>query len=320
VHGAALHAVEVFTGLAALYFGANWLVGAATDVARRLGVSALLIGLTVVAVGTSLPELFVAVSAALEGHASVSLGNVVGANALNIGLILGAAAIVSPLQVNLRVLRWDVPIMLAATALLVCFAWSGTISRLQGAFLLAGMVGYLIVNVLLARHERRTQSASAFAGAIEARVPGGSWQLDVARGAAGMAALGAGAHFMISGALGFAALFGLSESVVALTLVSAGTTLPELVTALVAASRKQGDIAFGNIVGSNINNALTVMGSAAVIRPIETGDVGAPVMLGVLALSMLAVPVMWRGFVVTRWEGCLLVGAYGVFVAVAVRS
>ncbi len=318
--GAELHGVQTLAGLVGLYFGANWLVGAATDVARRLGISPLLVGLTVVAVGTSLPELFVAVSAALDGHAGVSLGNVVGANALNIGLILGCAAIISPLQVNLRVLRWDVPIMLAATVLLAWLARDGTISRVQGGLLLVGMAGYLVLNVVLALRERRTRAAAAFAVAFEERAPEGSWPGDLARGVAGAVALSAGAHFMISGALGLAALFGLSESVIAVTLVSVGTTLPELVTALVAASRKQGDIAFGNIVGSNINNILTVVGSAAVVRPLETGGVGAPTLLGLIALSALAVPVMWRGFVVTRWEGALLVCAYGVFVTLAVRA
>lgn len=318
--GTALHAAQVLAGLVALYFGANWLVGAATDLARRLGVSALLVGLTVVAVGTSLPELFVAVSAALDGHASVSLGNVVGANALNIGLILGAAAIVTPIEVSLRVLRWDVPVMLAATALLAWLAWEGTVSRFQGAMLLAGMAAYLVLNVVLAGYERRTRAAETFAGAIEEHAPHGSWPGDLARGAAGMVALGVGAHLMISGALGLAARFGLSESVIAVTLVSAGTTLPEFVTAIVAAWRKQGDIAFGNVIGSNINNALTVVGSAAAIRPLESASVGAPTLLGLLALSALAVPLMWRGFVVNRWEGAVLVCAYGIFVAVAVRG
>ena len=323
----ALIAAKCLAGLAALYFGASWLVAAASDLARRLGVSPLLIGLTVVAVGTSLPELFVAVSAALGGHEGVSLGNVVGANALNIGLILGIAALIRPIEVRLRVLQWDLPVLLAATGLLVWFAFDdevsraegfvllawfafdGVVGRAEGLVLLAGMFAYLGLNVQLGRRERRQ---SDFAG-TSAVPPAGSLRLDLARGAGGAAALAIGAQFLVDGALGAAAALDLSEGAVGMTIVAAGTTLPELVTTLVAASRRQGDLAFGNVVGSNINNALTVVGTASAIAPLSSADLGGAPLVGLLALTALSAPVAWRGFVVNRWEGGLLVCGYAAF-------
>ncbi len=302
-------AASCAAGLAALYFGARWLVGAASDIARRLGVSPLLIGLTVVAVGTSLPELFVAVSASIEGHSGVSLGNVIGANALNLGGILGVAALIRPIEVSLRVLKWDMPVLFAATALLAWFASDGGIGRAEGALLLAAMAAYLGLNVALGRRERHR---AALAGALEA--PHAASILgDLARGAVGAAALALGAQLLIDGALGLAAVFGLSEGVVGMTLVAAGTTLPELVTTVVAAARRQGDLAFGNVIGSNINNALTVVGAAAAVAPLSAVDLGRTPMYALLALTALAAPVMWRGFVVNRWEGALLVCGYAAF-------
>lgn len=296
-------------GLATLYFGARWLVEAASDIARRLGVSPLLIGLTVVAVGTSLPELFVGVAASIGGHPGVSLGNVIGANALNIGLILGIAALIRPIAVSLRVLQWDLPVLFAATALLAWFAADGEVNRGEALVLLAAMLAYLGLNVTLGHRERK---ASVLAGALEAP-HAASLAGDLARGALGAVALAIGARWLIDGALAVAAVFAVSEGAVGLTLVAVGTTLPELVTTLVAAVRRQGDLAFGNIIGSNINNALTVIGAAAAVAPLTTTDVGEAPMYALLALTALAAPVMWRGFVVNRWEGALLVCGYGGF-------
>jgi cation:H+ antiporter len=309
---------QIAGGLIALYFGADWLVGAATGVARRLGVSPLLVGLTVVALGTSLPELFVGVRAALSGHAGISLGNVVGANALNIGLILGTAALIRPLVVELRVLKWDLPAMLAAALLMAAMAADGEVSRLEGAVLLSGMAAYIGLNVVLAHRERSTRAVERFEAGIEP--PGASAWGDAARGAGGIAALAVGAELLIGGALAIAAALGASEGIIGLTVVAVGTTLPELVTAVVAAARKQGDIAFGNVIGSNIANALAVVGASSALRPLPTTDLGWTAIGGMLLLSALAAPVMWRGFRVTRAEGALLIAAYFAFLALNVRA
>ncbi|MCX7961762.1 MAG: calcium/sodium antiporter [Burkholderiales bacterium] len=297
-----------FAGLAALYFGARWLVGAASDVARRLGVSPLLVGLTVVAVGTSLPELFVAVSAAIGGHAGVSLGNVVGANALNIGLILGVAALVQPIRVELRVLKWDLPVMFGASALLGLVAADGHVGRAEGLLLLCAMAAYLAANVALGRRER---AAAALSGAIDG-AGAASVFADLARAGAGIGALSLGAHLLVEAAVAAAAAFSIAEGAIGMTLVAAATTLPELVTTLVAAWRRQGDLAFGNILGSNIANALAVVGVAAAAAPLAA-DLGVRAIVALLALTLLAAPVMWRGFVVTRAEGALLVCGYAAF-------
>jgi cation:H+ antiporter len=309
---------QIAGGLIALYLGADWLVGAATALARRLGVSPLLIGLTVVAFGTSLPELFVGVRAALGDHAGISLGNVVGANALNIGLILGTAALVRPLVVELRVLRWDLPAMIVAALAMTAMAADGEVGRLEGAVLLAGMAAYIGLNVALARRERSTRAVERFEAAVE--LPAAAAWREAARGAGGLVALLVGAELLIGGALAIAAAFGASEGIVGLTVVAAGTTLPELVTAVVAAARKQGDIAFGNVIGSNIANALAVVGTSSAIRPLPAGDLGGAAIGGMLALSVLSVPVMWRGFRVTRAEGALLIAAYLAFLALNVRA
>jgi cation:H+ antiporter len=316
---APLDVAQIAGGLIALYFGADWLVGAATALARRLGVSPLLVGLTVVALGTSLPEMFVALRAALGGHAGISLGNVVGANALNIGLILGTAALIHPLAVELRVLKWDLPAMLLAALLLAAMAADGEIARFEGTALLACMAGYVGLNVVLARQERGTRAAERFEAAVE-EPPAKSWRRDAASGVGGVAALAVGAELLIGGALAVAAAFGASEGIVGLTVVAVGTTLPELVTAVVAAARKQGDIAFGNIIGSNIANALAVVGAASAIRPLPTADLGWAAIGGMLALSLLSVPVMWRGFRVTRAEGALMIAAYFAFLALNLRA
>ena len=315
---ALLDLAKIAGGLIALYFGADWLVGAATAVARRLGVSPLLVGLTVVALGTSLPELVVGVRAALRGHAGISLGNVVGANAINIGLVLGTAALIRPLVVQLRVLKWDLPAMLVAALLMSAMAADGEVGRLEGAVLLAGMAGYVALNVVLARGERTTRALERFEADVEP--PAAALWREAARGAGGLVALFVGAELLIAGALAIAATFGASEGIVGLTVVAAGTTLPELVTAIVAAKRNQGDIAFGNVIGSNIANALAVVGASSVIRPLPAGDLGWPAIGGMLALSLLSVPVMWRGFRVTRVEGAVLIAGYLAFLTLNVRA
>ena len=306
---------QIAGGLIALYFGAGWLVGAATAVARGLGVSPLLVGLTVVALGTSLPELVVGVRAALGGHPGISLGNVVGANAINISLILGAAALIRPLAVELRVLKWDLPAMLAAAILMTAMAANGEVGRFEAAVLLACMAAYVGLNIVLARRERSTRALERFAAGVEPTATP-AWR----EAARGVAALLVGAELLIAGALALAAALGASEGIVGLTIVAAGTTLPELLTATVAAARGQGDIAFGNVIGSNIANALAVVGASAAIRPLPAGDLGWPAIGGMLALSLLSVPILWRGFRVTRAEGVVLIAAYLSFLALNVRA
>ena len=305
-------------GLLALFAGATALIKGAAGLARRWGLSPLVVGLTVVAGGTSSPELFVVTGAALAGRDGISLGNVLGANSLNIGLILGLTAIVRPLHAHLQLIRFDVPIMILATLVVAAFVTDGGVDRLDGAVLLAGLLGYLAFTVYIAGRERSKRVREQFA----AEVPGplGSLATELGLIALGLAALALGAQGLIGGAVKIAAAAGVSDSVIGITVVAAGTTLPELITCLVAVVRRESDIAVGNIVGSNIFNLLGVLGVAAVVVPIGTAGMQATEVWGAVALAALSLPVMWRGLIVNRGEGALLIAAYLVYLALVWRG
>ena len=305
-------------GLLALFFGANFLIKGAAALARRWGMSPLVVGLTVVAGGTSSPELFVVTEAALAGRDGISLGNVLGANCLNIGLILGLTAMVRPLQAQLQLIRVDVPIMILATLVVAAFVTGGGVDRLEGAVLLATLLGYLAFTVYMARRERSERVREEFA----AEVPGplSSPAAEIGLIALGLAALALGAQALVSGAVTIAAAAGVSDSVIGITIVAAGTTLPELITCMIAAVKREGDIAIGNLVGSNIFNLLGVLGLAGVLAPIGGAGVLAAELWGAAALAALSLPVMWRGLVVNRVEGALLVVAYFVYLTIVLRG
>jgi len=308
----------IIGGLLALFAGATALIKGAAGLARRWGLSPLVVGLTVVAGGTSSPELFVVTGAALAGRDGISLGNVLGANSLNIGLILGLTAIVRPLHAQLQLIRFDVPIMILATLVVAAFVIDGGVGRLEGAVLLAGLLGYLVFTVYMARRERSERVREEFA----AEVPGplGSLAAELGLIALGLAALALGAQGLIAGAVKIAAAAGVSDSVIGITVVAAGTTMPELVTCLVAAVRRESDIAVGNIVGSNIFNLLGVLGLAAALAPIGTAGVQPTELWGAVALAALSLPVMWRGLIVNRAEGALLVAGYLAYLALVWRG
>jgi len=308
----------VVGGLLALFAGATALIKGAAGLARRWGMSPLVVGLTVVAGGTSSPELFVVTGAALAGRDGIALGNVLGANSLNIGLILGLTAMVRPLQAQLQLIRFDVPIMILATLVTVAFIAEGGLDRLEGAVLLVTLVAYLALTVFMARRERNERVREEFA----AGAPGPLSSLGAELGliAFGLVALALGAQGLIAGAVKIAAAAGVSDSVIGITVVAAGTTLPELITCLVAALKREGDIAIGNIVGSNIFNLLGVLGLAAALAPIGVAGIQPTELWGAVALAALSLPVMWRGLIVNRAEGVLLVAAYLVYVTMVWRG
>ena len=305
-------------GLIALFVGAHALIKGAAALARRWGMTPLVVGLTVVAGGTSSPELFVVTGAALAGRDGISLGNVLGANSLNIGLILGLTALVRPLQAHLQLIRFDVPIMILATLVVAAFLTDGGVDRLEGAVLLASLLGYLAFTVYMAGRERSERVREEFA----AEVPGplGSLAAELGLVGFGLAALALGAQGLIAGAVRIAAAAGVSDSVIGITVVAAGTTLPELITCLVAVVRRESDIAVGNLVGSNIFNLLGVLGLAAALAPIGTAGMQLTELWGAVALAALSLPVMWRGLIVSRAEGALLVAAYLVYLTLVWRG
>ena len=297
----------ILAGLGILTAGAEGLVRGGAALALRLGITPLAVGLTVVAFGTSSPELVVSLSTALEGRGDLAVGNVVGSNIFNVAFILGVAALVRPAVAHAQVIRIDVPIVIGSSALLWGLLSDGRLGPLEGALLLAGAGAYTAYTLWAARREAPEVQAEADAALPAASGP--LWR-DVLFVAGGLALLVAGARMLVSGAVSIAEAAGLSEAVIGLTILAAGTSLPELATSVVAALRGQSDIAIGNVVGSNIFNVLGILGVTSLLSPLAPGGVG-PVDLAVmLVLALALLPLLRTGFRVDRLEGGLLVLAY----------
>lgn len=295
-------------GLVLLAAGAESLVRGSSALALRLGVTPLVVGLTVVAFGTGSPELFVSVEAAYRGESGIALGNVVGSNISNVALILGLSALARPMKVRSELIRREVPLMIAVTLLLCLLLLDGTLSRVEGFILAAGSVAYTAFAYVAARRDRSKTVAEEFEEALE-QPKRAAW-VDVVLVIAGFALLLAGARLLLAGATVVAAQFGISQVVIGLTVVAIGTSLPELATSFVASLRGEADVAFGNVIGSNILNVLLILGVAALIRPIETQGLRPLDLVVLVASAVLALPLMWRGWVLNRWEGALLVAGY----------
>lgn len=299
-------------GLALLYFGAEGLVRGSSSLALRLGVGPLLVGLTVVAFGTSTPELVVSLKAAYLGQGDISVGNVVGSNICNIGLILGFSALIIPIKVASQIVRVDTPIMIAASALAVLLLSDGVLSRIEGIVFLLLLIAYVLFSIRLAKRQAADPLADEFTGEIQLSRHG-AWE-DVAFIVGGLVMLVFGARFLVNAAIDIAKAFGLSEAVIGLTIVAMGTSLPEFATSLVAALKKEADIAVGNVVGSNIFNILGILGTSATFTPLTSAGITGTD-LGVMMLFAL---VLWRfsrtGFLLTRFEGAVMLAAYAGYV------
>jgi cation:H+ antiporter len=314
-----LDAGMFIAGLVTLYFGAEWLVRGAARLARALGISGIVIGLTIVAFGTSAPELVVTTLAALRGQPDVAVGNVVGSNIVNIALILGVSAVVSAIRVQPSLITREMPIMIAAAVALVALGYDGTISRGDAGLLLAGLTAFLLYMLNTARRGEPTPALETEFEEFEEKtgIKGGvtGRGRDLLLITVGLLGLVIGAELLVRAAVSFARAAGVSELVIGLTIVSIGTSLPELATSVVAAIRREADIAVGNVVGSNIFNVLAVLGIAPLIHPITVDrSLYAREMWVMLALS-LALPVICRtGMRVARIEGIFLVTGYVAFV------
>lgn len=303
----------LLAGLVLLYFGAEGLVRGSSSIALRLGVSPLLIGLTVVAFGTSAPELVVSLKAALMGQGDISVGNVVGSNICNIGLILGLSALIVPIKVASQIVRVDTPIMIAVTALALVLLYDGRLSRMEGIFLFVLLVAYLIFSIILAKKKPADALSAEFSEEIKLSKRG--LAVDLAMVIGGLVMLVFGARFLVDSAIEIARAVGLSEAVIGLTIVAIGTSLPELATSLVAAWKKEADIAVGNVVGSNIFNILGILGISAVVTPLSsTGITG--IDLGLMMAFAMALLLFARtGYQVTRGEGLVMLMGYTMFLA-----
>ncbi len=297
-------------GVVFLRGGAEALVRGAVGLATRFGVSSLVVGLTVVAFGTSMPELAVSAGAALDRLGDVAVGNVVGSNICNIGLILGISALVRPVVTETRLVRFDVPVAILVAIVAAGMLWNFEIGRAEGASLLLMLALYTVHCIRSGR--RADAEEKPFVP-----VPRAPARLAVELGVVvlGLALLVVGSRAFVRGALGLSASLGIAEAAVALTIVAVGTSLPELATSVVAAGRGQGDVAVGNIVGSNIFNVMGILGAAALLRPIRAPGIAPVESLVMIVFTLSLLPILGARARIGRGEGLLLVLAYAGFVA-----
>jgi len=288
-------------GIALLTLGGELLVKNAALLARALGMPPLVVGLTVVAFGTSAPELAASLAAALEGAPGIAYGNVVGSNLANLGLVLGLAALIRPLRVEARFLRREAPFMVAVALLLAVSVWDGVVDRWEGAFFLFLLAGYLY---LLLGDREPPEVLAEFAGAYGKGARRLVYRLFLL--GLGVLFLTLGARSLVAGAVALAAALGVPDRVIGLSVVALGTSLPELAAALVAVLRREGDILLGNLIGSNVFNVLGILGTVALVKPLVLGTPPAFDLAALLLLSGLAWAFLWTGRRLGRREGALL--------------
>jgi cation:H+ antiporter len=317
-----LDVVSLAGGLVLLYFGAEWLVAGAARLAASFGIAPLIVGLTVVAYGTSAPELVVGIGAALRGQGDIALGNVVGSNIANVGLILAVAALITPPRIDPSLARREVWVLLGVTALVPLVLLGGGVQWWDGAVLLACAIGYTVWMVRSARSEPAAEVAAdvaVMADAADTAAPGGLPRGRLALiglAVAGLALLVAGGHFLVDGAVGIARTFGMSERVIGLTIVAIGTSLPELATAVIAAIRGHSDIAVGNVIGSNIFNVLLILGASSITSSIDADLSTIAVDLAVLGAMTIATAFVIRTRQqVSRPEAVVLLLGYVAFLS-----
>ncbi len=306
--------VMLAVGLVMLIIGAELLVRGASHLAAALGLSPLVIGLTVVAFSTSSPELAVSVQSSLSGQPDIALGNVIGSNICNVLLILGISATITPLAVAHQLIRIDVPLMIGASILVLVLAWDGLISRVDGALLFSGIIAYIVFTIYQ-NHQDNAQEQAGVVSNTSAYTPLQMvWHVSMI--VAGLFLLVLGSDWMVNSAVVIAQLFGISELVIGLTIIALGTSLPEVATSVMASIKGERDIAVGNVVGSNLFNILTILGLTSLIAPITVAPnilvFDLPLMI-VVALACL--PIFFTGMQIARWEGILFLVYYVAYTA-----
>lgn len=309
-----LDVLLVIGGLVLLIGGGEALVRGASSIATRLGISPLIVGLIVVSAATSAPELAVTVGSVISGEPGLAVGNVIGSNIVNILLILGLSAIVSPLLIKRQLVRFDIPVMVGLSVLLVAVSLDGQIGLLDGVLLLVGLVAHAVLSILIGRREVRDGVEGAGTAPIPTPERPLPFWLSAVLLLAGVGLLVLGSQLLVSGAVSIASALGVSSLVIGLTVVAIGTSLPELATSIIAVRRGERDMAVGNIVGSNIFNIGLVLGLPAIIFgegiPVPAAAIALdlPVML---ATAIALLPIAFTGFIIARWEG-------GLFVAISI--
>lgn len=306
---------SIAIALVALYYGAEWLVDGGSGVALRLKVSPMVIGLTLVAFATSAPELTVSLDSAWRGLDGMALGNVIGSNVCNIALILGMTALVRPVTVNPVIFHLDLPLMIGATTMLAALVFfAGGASRVSGLIMVTALAAYMGWNVRQARRGRREVTNDPVPATLRP-----AWQY-LLLALTGIVGLVSGGKLFVKGAVDLARLMRVSETIIGLTIVAVGTSLPELATSLVAALKGEQDLAIGNVVGSNIFNILSIVGLTATIHPLTAMDITWVDLATMLAVTFLLPPMMFTGRKISRKEGALLLMIYLGYLAWLVKA
>ena len=325
-----LQSILFFVGITGVYFGAEWLVKGSSKLSRDLGIKPIVIGLTVVAFGTSSPELAVSLTAAIKGSNDIAIGNIIGSNIANIGLILGIAAIVLPLEVEKVIMKRELPLMIGISAGLYFMAIDRKIGFIDGLLLFTGIIlfiGYQVYGTLNSKKESRNSTSGnpvSKTDMSESKNEDGQTRRHLLSNIVyiviGLACLLVGSHILVKSAIFVAGSFGISEMVIGMTVVAFGTSVPEMATSVVSALRKEADICVGNVIGSNIFNILMVLGSVALVRPLnvvrETLFFEFPIML---LFSIALIPMIRGNMRVNRLEGIVLVSGYFAFIFLLFR-
>ena len=308
----------IVAGSVLLYYGAEYLVRGAVMLSKRAGISPLVIGLTVVAFGTSMPEMVVSASAAFVGKADISLGNILGSNICNIGLIMGLSALIKPLKNDKSLIKFDIP-FLCLISLLLAAIWYfyGVIGRIAALIFVAGIVFYVVRSIKIGRQnggneEDIPDEVKETATGIVAKYP---LCFSILFCIGGLIALILGGNFFVEGAVRIARMLHVSEAVIGLTLIALGTSLPELATSVVAAVKGESDIAVGNVVGSNIFNILAIMGVTPLITPVAAKNITCIDFGVMLAFTFALIPILMIGKNTGRFKGFLLVVGYALYIA-----
>jgi cation:H+ antiporter len=307
----------LIVGLVLLVASAEFLVRGAARLAAEVGISPLVVGLTVVAYGTSAPELAVSVMSSFNGQPDIALGNIVGSNIFNVLVILGLAALITPLVVAQQLVRFDVPVMIGISFLVFVFGYDGNVGRIEGLILFSGAVAY---TTYLIRQSRRESRSETGADESNSRKPASSdrqlWLKNIALILVGVGGLVIGSKLLVDGAVMIARHFGVSELIIGLTIISAGTSLPEVATSVVAAMRGERDIAVGNVVGSNIFNILCVLGLASLVSPSGVSVSKQALLFDVpvmIAIAVGVLPVFFSGYQISRLNGAVFLTFYAAY-------
>lgn len=307
-----INALLVALGLAMLYAGSELLIRGSVSIAKRMHISQLVIGLTVVAFGTSTPELVVSINAAIVGQADVSLGNIIGSNIVNIGLILGLSAAIFPIAVHIKTIRREIPIMLAVSLVLIPMSLDGAISQIEGVLLVLSLIVFIYFSY---SQSKRENNQTQMPVEMDNSNNKSAYILtkNVVFLVAGILLLYFGSSLTVDNAVHIANSMGISERVIGLTVIAVGTSLPELITSVGASRKMHSDLSIGNIIGSNIFNVLGILGISSLISSIKINPAIFTDYAVMIGFSMVLIPVMRSGFIITKKEGYSLVTAYSLY-------